>query len=85
MGRRLSGSGRRTAISPWSSRSPSRTRTTPSGSLIYAETSAKNESFRKIWADMSKFRADENLWFRVAENTYENFVYSQSTGGARKK
>ena len=34
---------------------------------IYAETSAKNESFRKIYADLSKFRADQNLWFRFTE------------------
>ena len=44
---------------------------------IYSETSAKNESFRKIYADMAKFRADANLWFRFTEATFDRFMQSQ--------
>ncbi|MBG9387674.1 TRAP transporter substrate-binding protein [Caenimonas aquaedulcis] len=44
---------------------------------IYEETSAKNESFRKIYADMSKFRAEQNLWFRFTEMSFDRFMQSQ--------
>jgi TRAP-type mannitol/chloroaromatic compound transport system substrate-binding protein len=44
---------------------------------IYAETSAKNESFKKIYADLSKFRADQNLWFRFTEATFDRFMQTQ--------
>ena len=44
---------------------------------IYAETSAKNETFRKIYADFSKFRADQNLWFRFTEATFDRFMQAQ--------
>jgi TRAP-type mannitol/chloroaromatic compound transport system substrate-binding protein len=44
---------------------------------IYDETSAKNESFKKIYADMVKFRADQNLWFRFTEATFDRFMQAQ--------
>jgi TRAP-type mannitol/chloroaromatic compound transport system substrate-binding protein len=44
---------------------------------IYEETSAKNESFKKIYADLSKFRADQNLWFRFTEATFDRFMQAQ--------
>jgi TRAP-type mannitol/chloroaromatic compound transport system substrate-binding protein len=44
---------------------------------IYAETSKKNESFGKIYADLAKFRADENLWFRFTEATFDRFMQTQ--------
>jgi TRAP-type mannitol/chloroaromatic compound transport system substrate-binding protein len=44
---------------------------------IYDETSAKNESFKKIYADFSKFRADQNLWFRFTEATFDRFMQAQ--------
>jgi TRAP-type mannitol/chloroaromatic compound transport system substrate-binding protein len=44
---------------------------------IYAETSSKNESFKKIYADLVKFRADENLWFRFTEATFDRFMQTQ--------
>ena len=44
---------------------------------IYAENSAKNESWRKIYADLSKFRADQNLWFRFTEGTFDQFMQAQ--------
>jgi TRAP-type mannitol/chloroaromatic compound transport system substrate-binding protein len=45
---------------------------------LYDETAAKNEKFKKVYDAWTKFRADEYLWFRVAENSFDSFVYSQS-------
>ena len=44
---------------------------------LYEELSAKNESWKKIYADFSKFRADQNLWFRFTEATFDRFMQSQ--------
>jgi len=44
---------------------------------LYDETAAKNEKFKKVYEPWLKFRDETNLWFRVAENTYDNFVFSQ--------
>ena len=44
---------------------------------IYSDTSARNESFKKVYADMAKFRADENLWFRFTEMSFDRFMQSQ--------
>ncbi|HUR88874.1 MAG TPA: TRAP transporter substrate-binding protein [Ramlibacter sp.] len=44
---------------------------------VYAEISQKNESFRKIYADMAKFRADANLWFRFTEMGFDRFMQAQ--------
>jgi TRAP-type mannitol/chloroaromatic compound transport system substrate-binding protein len=44
---------------------------------IYEETSSKNESWRKIYADLNKFRADQNLWFRFTEATFDRFMQAQ--------
>jgi TRAP-type mannitol/chloroaromatic compound transport system substrate-binding protein len=45
---------------------------------LYAETAASNPKFKKIYSEWERFRADDYLWFRVAENTFDNFVYAQS-------
>jgi len=45
---------------------------------IYDELSAKNPKWKKVYDSWSKFREEEYLWFRVAENTFDNFVYAQS-------
>jgi TRAP-type mannitol/chloroaromatic compound transport system substrate-binding protein len=44
---------------------------------LYEELSAKNESWKKIYADYSKFRADQNLWFRFTEMGFDRFMQSQ--------
>jgi TRAP-type mannitol/chloroaromatic compound transport system substrate-binding protein len=49
---------------------------------LYDELSAQNPKWKKIFDSWSKFRDEEYLWFRVAENTFDNFVYGQS---AQKK
>ncbi|MER2634016.1 MAG: TRAP transporter substrate-binding protein [Rhizobiaceae bacterium] len=45
---------------------------------VYAETAAKNAGFKKVYDAWTKFRDDEYLWFRVAENTLDNFMYAQA-------
>ena len=44
---------------------------------LYSELSAKNPSWKKVYDDYSKFRADQNLWFRFAEAGFDNFMQSQ--------
>jgi TRAP-type mannitol/chloroaromatic compound transport system substrate-binding protein len=44
---------------------------------VYDELNAKNPSWNKIYADFSKFRADQNLWFRFTEATFDRFMQSQ--------
>ncbi|HPV25175.1 MAG TPA: TRAP transporter substrate-binding protein DctP, partial [Casimicrobium sp.] len=44
---------------------------------LYAETSAKNPAWKKIYDDYSKFRADANLWFRFTEMSFDTFMQSQ--------
>jgi TRAP-type mannitol/chloroaromatic compound transport system substrate-binding protein len=45
---------------------------------IYADIMAKNANFKKVYDSMTAFRKDQVLWFRVAENTYDNFMAHQS-------
>jgi TRAP-type mannitol/chloroaromatic compound transport system substrate-binding protein len=52
---------------------------------LYDELAAKNPKFKKIYDSWKAFREDEYLWFRVGENTFDNFVYSQSAMEARAK
>jgi TRAP-type mannitol/chloroaromatic compound transport system substrate-binding protein len=43
----------------------------------YNELSSKNENWKKIYSDFSKFRAEENLWFRLAEGTFDKYMQAQ--------
>jgi TRAP-type mannitol/chloroaromatic compound transport system substrate-binding protein len=45
---------------------------------VYAETMAKNAEFKKIYESMTAFRKEEVLWFRVVENTFDNYLARQS-------
>jgi TRAP-type mannitol/chloroaromatic compound transport system substrate-binding protein len=44
---------------------------------VYAELNAKNPDWAKIYGDYSKFRADQNLWFRFTEATFDRFMQAQ--------
>ncbi|MEY4652159.1 MAG: hypothetical protein RI884_740 [Pseudomonadota bacterium] len=44
---------------------------------LYSEISAKNENWRKVYADYAKFRADQNLWFRFTEANFDSFMQRQ--------
>jgi TRAP-type mannitol/chloroaromatic compound transport system substrate-binding protein len=52
---------------------------------VYDETAAKNPKFKKVYDSWKAFREDEYLWFRVAENPFENFVYQHSAAAQRAK
>jgi TRAP-type mannitol/chloroaromatic compound transport system substrate-binding protein len=41
---------------------------------LYAETSAKNPKFKKVYDAWSKFRNDQVQWFSIAENRFDNFM-----------
>jgi TRAP-type mannitol/chloroaromatic compound transport system substrate-binding protein len=41
---------------------------------VYDETMAKNARFKKIYGEWKPFRAEEVLWFRVVENTLDNYM-----------
>ena len=43
----------------------------------YAEISEKNSDFKKIYDDYKKFTDEQNAWFRVAEGSFSNFMYSR--------
>ena len=47
---------------------------------LYEETAAKNENFKKIYQPWKKFREEQQLWFRVAEQSYDNFVNTAKIG-----
>ncbi len=49
---------------------------------LYDELAARSPHFKKIYEEWMKFRADQFLWFRVAESSYDNFVF---TSQPRKK
>ncbi len=44
---------------------------------LYEELGTKNEDWKKIYADYSKYRADANLWFRFTEAKFDSFMQSQ--------
>jgi len=41
---------------------------------VYAETSAQNAEFKKIYDSMAAFRADQYLWWQVTEYTFDSFM-----------
>jgi TRAP-type mannitol/chloroaromatic compound transport system substrate-binding protein len=45
---------------------------------LYAELSAKNPNFKKIYDSWKQFRNEEILWFRVCEGTFDNFMARMS-------
>jgi TRAP-type mannitol/chloroaromatic compound transport system substrate-binding protein len=44
---------------------------------LYSEISAKNPTWKKVYDDYSKFRADSNLWFRFTESGFDDFMQAQ--------
>ena len=43
----------------------------------YADLSAKNPAWKKIYADYAAFRKEQNLWFRFAEMGFDSYMQSQ--------
>ena len=56
---------------------------------LYEEEAIKNPAWKKIYEPWKKFRDEEFLWHRVAEQTLVNFLYSQqvseASAAAKKK
>jgi TRAP-type mannitol/chloroaromatic compound transport system substrate-binding protein len=48
---------------------------------VYAETSAKNPAFKKVYDAMVAFRGDQYLWWQVAEYTYDTFMIRMRARG----
>ena len=48
---------------------------------LYAELSAKNALFKKIYDQWRLFRNEEILWFRVCEGSFDNFMARMSAAG----
>ena len=45
---------------------------------LYAELSVKSPKFKKIYDNWRPFRNEEILWFRVCENSFDNFMSRMS-------
>ena len=41
---------------------------------VNEETAAKNEKFKKIYGPWKQYRDEQDLWFSVAENNFDNFM-----------
>ncbi|MFO1075025.1 MAG: TRAP transporter substrate-binding protein [Geminicoccaceae bacterium] len=41
---------------------------------VYADTSAKNANFKKIYDSYAAFRSDQYLWWQVAEFSFDTFM-----------
>ena len=44
---------------------------------FYTETSAKNAKFKTVYDAWKKFLDDEHQWFRVVEQTFDNYMLSK--------
>jgi TRAP-type mannitol/chloroaromatic compound transport system substrate-binding protein len=49
---------------------------------LYEEEAGKNPAWKKIYEPWKKFRSEEFLWHRVAEQTLVQFMYANSVGAA---
>ena len=47
----------------------------PSLIELYDETAARNPVFKTVYEHFRAYRDTQLQWFRVAESTYDNFVY----------
>jgi len=44
---------------------------------VFAANDAKSPEWKKIYADLRAFQRDQVLWFRFAENRFDNFMATQ--------
>lgn len=52
---------------------------------LYGEISEKNPLFAKTLNDYAAFRSDAITWFRVAENSYDQFIYAKAAAERGKR
>jgi TRAP-type mannitol/chloroaromatic compound transport system substrate-binding protein len=46
---------------------------------VYAETSASNAAFKKVYDSMVAFRGDQYTWWQVAEYSFDSFMIRSRT------
>jgi TRAP-type mannitol/chloroaromatic compound transport system substrate-binding protein len=51
---------------------------------VYEEESAKNPKFKKIYDSWKAFRDDQILWFRVAEQNFDNYMATARKSSPKK-
>jgi len=47
---------------------------------IYEEMNAKSPHWKRIYPEWKKFRDEQFLWFRVAEQAYDNYTFNSKIG-----
>jgi TRAP-type mannitol/chloroaromatic compound transport system substrate-binding protein len=47
----------------------------------YAETSAKNADFKKVYDQVKAFRNEEYLWMQLTDGAYDNYMWGQQRAG----
>jgi TRAP-type mannitol/chloroaromatic compound transport system substrate-binding protein len=52
---------------------------------VYDEMSAKSPHFKRIYPEWRKFRDEQFLWFRVAEQSYDNYSFNSRVGQPASK
>jgi len=50
---------------------------------VYGEMGAKSAHFKRIYPEWKKFRDEQFLWFRVAEQAYDNYTFNSRIGQAK--
>ena len=48
---------------------------------VYGELAAANANFKAVYEPWLKFRGESYQWFRVAEYTFDSYVYGQQAAG----
>ncbi|WP_181706545.1 TRAP transporter substrate-binding protein [Chthonobacter rhizosphaerae] len=48
---------------------------------VYGEIAESTPTFKKVYEPWAKFRTEAYQWFRVAEYTYDSYVYGQQAAG----
>jgi TRAP-type mannitol/chloroaromatic compound transport system substrate-binding protein len=48
---------------------------------VFEETAAKNADFKRVYEAMTAIRADNYMWFQVAEASNDTFMMLQSRKG----
>lgn len=44
---------------------------------LFEDISARNENWKTVYEDFKKFRTDQNLWFKFAEGSFDQYMHTQ--------
>jgi TRAP-type mannitol/chloroaromatic compound transport system substrate-binding protein len=50
---------------------------------LYDELKGKSKHWARIYPEWKKFRDEQFLWFRVAESSYDNYVFTSKIGAGK--